>query len=394
MRRISGCCGALSGKPRDCRCAAAKALLTQYDRPLLRNWFGASFLRLSALECALRRAYWNGFLKLSFVSCPVALYPATTAAERVSFRQVNRRTGHRLKHKLVDSVTGETVETLDKARGYEVGEDRFLLVEDRELDQARSERPPPGTVQLAEPPRSAPATSAVRAPDPEEDDEAEEEPGREADAEEEEQEENAAPLVPRPHNTRTIEIERFVPVGQVDLRYLEKPYYVVPRDAIGQEAFAVIREAMSRENVAGLARVVLSSRERPMLVAVMGSGLCGVTLRFAHEVRKQAEYFNVIPEMKLPAEMVKLAQHIIETKSAAFDPAMLEDHYRNALVRILKKKQAKMPAPPTPVTPSRENVINLMDALRRSIAAELPAKKPAAGSEATRAKRRGVVRHR
>ena len=101
----------------------------------------------------LSRAYWNGFLKLSFVSCPVALYPATTAAERVSFRQVNRRTGHRLKHQLVDSITGETVETHDKARGYEVGEDRYLLVEDRELDQARSERPPPGTVQLAEPPR-------------------------------------------------------------------------------------------------------------------------------------------------------------------------------------------------------------------------------------------------
>ena len=295
-----------------------------------------------ALEFALSRAYWNGFLKLSFVSCPVALYPATTAAERVSFRQVNRRTGHRLKHQLVDSVTGEAVETHDKARGYEVDDNRFLLVEDRELDQARSERPPPGTVQLAEPPRPAPGPSdAVRAAEPEENDEAEEEQGREEDAEEEEQEENAAPLVPRPQNTRTIEIERFVPAGQVDLRYLEKPYYLVPRDAIGG-AFAVIRDdAMSREKVDGLARVVLSSREHPMLVAVMGNGLCGVTLRFAREVRRQAEYFSVIPEMKLSSEMVKLAQHIIETKSAAFDPAMLEDHYRNALVRILRKKQAK-----------------------------------------------------
>ena len=115
------------------------------------------------MECALPRAYWNGFLKLSFVSCPVALYPATTAAERVSFRQVNRRTGHRLKHQLVDSITGEAVETHDKARGYETGENRFLLVEDRELEQARSERPPPGTVQLAEPPRPAPA-GRVRRP--------------------------------------------------------------------------------------------------------------------------------------------------------------------------------------------------------------------------------------
>ena len=90
------------------------------------------------------RPYWKGFLKLSFVSCPVALYPATSAAERVSFRQVNRRTGHRLKHKLVDSITGETVDASDKARGYDVGENEFLLVEDRDLAQARSERPPPG----------------------------------------------------------------------------------------------------------------------------------------------------------------------------------------------------------------------------------------------------------
>jgi DNA end-binding protein Ku len=335
-----------------------------------------------ALESALSRAYWNGFLKLSFVSCPVALYPATTAAERVSFRQVNRRTGHRLKHRLVDSITGEAVETHHKARGSEVGENRFLLVEDRELDQARSERPLPGTVPLEEPPRRAPARSAIRADEPEENDEAEEEQGREEDAEEEEQDENAAPLLPRPQNTHTIEIERFVPAGQVDLRYLKKPYYVVPRDAIGQEAFAVIRDAMSREKVDGLGRVVLSSRERPMLVAVMDNGLCGVTLRFAHEVRRQEEYFNMISEVKLPAEMVKLAQHIIETKSAAFDPALLEDHYRNALVRILRKKQAKMPAPAASVAPSRENVINLMDALRRSIAAEPPAKKPSAASKA------------
>ena len=239
----------------------------------------------------MSRAYWNGFLKLSFVSCPVALYPATTAAERVSFRQVNRRTGHRLKHQLVDSITGQTVETHDKARGYEVGDNRFLLVEDRELAQARSERPPPGTVQLAEPPRRAPASSAARAAEPEEDDETEEEEDLEEGAEKEE-EENAASFVPRPQGTRTIDVERFVPAGQVDLRYLEKPYYVVPRDAIGQEAFAVIRDAMTREKVDGLARVVLSSRERPMLVAVMGNGLCGVTLRFAHEVRKQHEYFS------------------------------------------------------------------------------------------------------
>ena len=183
--------------------------------------------------------------------------------------------------------------------------------------------------------------------------------------------------VPRPQNTRTIEIERFLPAGQIDARYFEKPYYIVPREEIGQESFAVIRDAMSREGVIGLARVVLSSRERPFLVEPMGAGLRGVTLRFSHEVRGAEDYFSEIPQMKLPAEMMKLAQHIIRTKSAEFDPSMLEDHYRSALVRILRKKQAKRPAHVPAVKPSQENVVNLMDALRRSIAAERPANAPA-----------------
>ena len=179
---------------------------------------------------------------------------------------------------------------------------------------------------------------------------------------------------PRPENTRTIEIERFLPAGQIDARYFEKPYYIVPREEIGQESFAVIRDAMGREGVIGLARVVLSSRERPFLVEPMDAGLRGVTLRFSHEVRSAEDYFSEIPQMKLPTEMMKLAQHIIRTKSAEFDPSMLEDHYRTALVRILRKKQAKRPAHGPAVKPSQENVVNLMDALRRSIAAERPAK--------------------
>src|SRR3954451_20755115 len=131
---------------------------------------------------------------------------------------------------------------------------------------------------------------------------------------------------------------------------------------------------MTRENVIGLARLVLSSRERPFLVEPMGQGLRGVTLRFAHEVRGADDYFGDIPEMKLPAEMMKLAQHIIRTKSGEFDSSMLEDHYRSALVRILRKKQAKRPAAARVVKPSQENVVNLMDALRRSISAEHPTK--------------------
>lgn len=314
------------------------------------------------------RAYWKGYLKLSFVSCPVALYPATSAAERLSFRQVNRRTGHRLKHKLVDAVTGEAVNSSNKARGYEVGENEFLLVEDQEIERARNARPPPGAVELAEPPsRESPSTAPGY-------DEGEEEHAAADGVADNYEEEEIAPIPP-PRNTRTIEIERFLPAGQVDARYFDKPYYIAPREEVGQETFAVIRDAMTRERVSGLARVVLSSREHPFLIEPMGNGLCGVKLRFVQEVRGADDYFRDIPEMKLPPEMLKLAQHIIRSKSEKFDPSMLKDHYRTALVSILEKKQAKRPKQyATSIKPSRENIVSLMDALRRSIAAERPAK--------------------
>src|SRR4029077_9287249 len=136
---------------------------------------------------------------------------------------------------------------------------------------------------------------------------------------------------------------RFLPAGQSDCLFCKNRYYFVPREPVGQEAFAVIRDAMSHGGVIGLARVVLSSRERPFLVEPMASGLRGVTLRFAHEGRGETDYFSDIPEMKLPADMMKLAQHIIKTKSAEFDPSMLEDHYRAALVRILRKTRLSLP---------------------------------------------------
>jgi Ku protein len=254
------------------------------------------------------------------------------------------------------------VDSSNKARGYEVGENEFLLVEDRDLERARSERLPPGAVELAEPPpRANPPTVPSGL--------------HEHDTEENAQDnEEAEKIVPRPENTRTIEIERFLKAGEIDSRYFEKPYYFVPREDIGQESFAVIRDAMVREGVMGLARVVLSSRERPFLVEPMDRGFRGVTLRFSNEVRSPEQYFSEIPQMKLPPEMMKLAQHIIRTKSAQFDPSMLEDHYRSALVRILRKKQAQRPTQGPAVKPSQENVINLMDALRRSIAAERPTK--------------------
>jgi DNA end-binding protein Ku len=331
------------------------------------------------------RAYWKGFLKLSLVSCPIALYPATSAAERLSFRQVNRRTGHRLRHKLVDSVTGEAVDSSNKARGYEVGENEFLLVEDRDIERARSKRPPPGAVEVSDPALRESPPTVFTGPHGQDDEEA-------AAADDDDDVEEIAPR-PRPENTHTIEIDRFLPAGQIDARYFEKPYYIVPREQIGQESFAVIRDAMRREGVIGLARVVLSSRERYFLVEPMGHGLRGVTLRFAQEVRGADDYFDDIPEIELPTEMMKLARHIIRTKSDKFHPAMLEDHFRSAIVRILRKKQAKLPAHAPAIKPSRENVVSLMDALRRSIAAQRPAKSAPRRSLNKRAAIKRAARH-
>lgn len=196
------------------------------------------------------------------------------------------------------------MDSSNKARGYEVGENEFLLVEDRDLEHARSERPPPGAVEINEAPRrESPPTVPAGVHEQEV-----QEPADDYD----DGEEGMTPR-PRPENTHTIEIERFLPAGQIDARYFEKPYYIVPRGDIGQESFAVIRDAMRREDVIGLAGVVLSSRERNFLVEPMDRGLRGVTLRFAQEVRAADDYFGEIPEIKLPA--MKLAQRIIRAKS-------------------------------------------------------------------------------
>jgi non-homologous end joining protein Ku len=311
------------------------------------------------------RPQWKGYLKLSLVSCPIAIYPAVSAAERISFRQINRNTGNRLRQQLVDAVTGETVESWDKGRGYEVGESSFLVVEDDELqaarEQAQSMRPGAVTVQPPAPaaPIEAPARKAERA-------------GARAAA--------PGPLptpAPEPprvvvENTRTIDIERFIPRGQIDARYVEKPYYIAPRDAVGREAFAVIRDALESQQLVGIGRVILQSRERPIALEPMGKGLRGVTLRHAHEVLSEAEYFAGIPDIALPEEMLDIAEHIMQAKKADFDPSMLEDRYRTALVEILRTKKHEMPVTDGPVQPSSENVINLMDALRRSMDSERP----------------------
>jgi non-homologous end joining protein Ku len=304
-------------------------------------------------------------LKLSLVSCPISLYPAICASETVSFRQINSETGHRLRQQLVDTVTGEVVEREKTGRGYEVSENEFLVVRDEELAAAReeartrpfSEKPASAATQGPDVPQRKPALKLVR-----EDDLPEEEPP-------------APAPVPRPiiPNTRTIELDRFIPREQIDPRYYNTPYYIAPRELVGLEAFSVIRDAMAHEGLVGMGRIVLANRERPLFIEPMGLGLRGITLRYVHEIRDEDEYFADIPHLELPDDIVQVTQHILNAKREDFDPAYLEDRYRTVLVEKLRAKRSITPARSVPSVPSRENVINLMDALKASLSAQKPA---------------------
>ena len=255
------------------------------------------------------RANWKGYLKLSLVSCAVALYPATSSSSRVRFNTLNKATGNRVKQQYIDPDTGETVDAEDRVKGYEIAKNAYVIVEDDELEAIRIE------------------------------------------------------------STHTIAIESFVPVEQVDKRYLEAPYYIAPEDKVAQEAFAVIRDAMKAKGKAGVGRVVISRRERMVLLEPLGKGIMATVLRYPYEVRGEDAYFEDIPDLKLPGEMLDLAAHIIEQKSADFEPAAFEDRYENALVELLKSKEAGKPIV-APEAPRPTNVVNLMDALRKSIESE------------------------
>jgi DNA end-binding protein Ku len=261
----------------------------------------------------------------------VALYPATSAAERVSFRQINKKTGNRLRQQLVDDETREPVDSEDRGRGYEIGKNQFIPVEDEELEAIRIE------------------------------------------------------------STHTIEIDSFVPNAQIDKRYFDSPYYIAPTDKVGQDAFAVIREAMRGKDMVALGRVVVAKRERVIALEPYEKGLLGTTLRYPYEVRKAADYFEDIDDVKISPDMLKLAEHILDSKAADFDPSKFVDHYETALVDLLKKKQAGVQPKETPAAVPERRVINLMDALRKSIDAEQP-KKPAARSTAEKRRPAGKKR--
>ncbi len=251
------------------------------------------------------RPNWKGYLKLSLVSCSVALYPATSTSQRVRFNIINRHTGNRIRNDIVDAETGDPVEPEDRVKGFQYEKGQYVLVEDEELDNVALE------------------------------------------------------------STHTIEIEQFVPMSEVDRIYLDESFYIVPQDEMAQEAFAVIREAMRKDDLVGLARVVIYRREHLLLLAPRGKGMMATALRYKTEVRDEKKYFDDVEDIKVPADMLKLAVQILESKKGHFDPSKFEDRYESALMELIKAKHAGK-KPPVVSEERPSNVINLMDALRRS----------------------------
>ena len=255
------------------------------------------------------RAYWKGYLKLSLVSCPIALFPATSEREKISFHQLNKETGNRVRYKKIDAETGDEVENADIVKGYEVAKGEYIELDPEELEAVALE------------------------------------------------------------SKRIIEIDEFVPRGEIDELYMRDPYYIVPDGDVGQQAFAVIREAIRKEGMVALGKVVFTSREHIIALEARGKGMMGITLRYPYEVRKEEDYFDTIENEKIPKDMIDLAVHIVETKTGHFKPQQFKDEYEDALKDLLRKKQ-KGEKIEAPKERAPSNVVNLMDALRQSVKAD------------------------
>src|SRR4051794_17318071 len=252
------------------------------------------------------RAYWKGYLKLSLVSCPILLYPATSEREKVHFHQLHKQTGNRIRYKKIDAETGREVEQDDIIKGYEVSKGNYVELEPEELEAVAIE------------------------------------------------------------SKRTIDIEQFVPKKEIDELYLGNPYYLVPDGEVGQQAFAVIREAIKEKGMVAIARVVFTSREHVIALESRGKGMMGITIRYPYEVRDEKDYFDDIPTENVTKDMLELAAHIVKTKQGHFQPDKFEDRYEEAVKDLIKRKShGEKIERPEREEPS--NVVSLMDALRASV---------------------------
>jgi Ku protein len=261
------------------------------------------------------RAYWKGSLKLSLVSCPVLLYPASTTSDKTRFHMINKETGNRLKQQMVDAETGDVVESDQKARGFELKKGEYVEIDKEELEAVQIE------------------------------------------------------------SNHAIDIDSFVPRGEIDKRYLNHPYYIAPDGKVGIDAFAVIRDAMKDQDRVALARIVLTNREHIIAIEPLGKGLLGTTLRYPYEMRDEDDYFGGIKNPKTSKDMIELAGHILDTKAAHFDPSKFRDEYETALKTLVKRKAAGKPVKAAEPEGRPDNVISLMDALKQSLKGRASAKR-------------------
>lgn len=256
------------------------------------------------------RAYWKGTLRLSLVTCPVELFPATTQAEKTHFHQINTKTGNRLRQEMVDEATGRKVDKENKGRGYELSKGKYVPIDEDELKAVEIE------------------------------------------------------------SRHTIDIDGFVPREEIDKRYLDKPYYIAPADKDAAEAFVVVRNAMKDKERVALAKIVMAHREHILMIEPLGKGMLGTTLRFDYEVRSEAAYFAHVPSPRITKDMVEMASRILESKATKFDPKKFKDDYDTALKKLVRRKAKGHTIDSEEAPPESSNVINLMDALRQSVGAK------------------------
>ncbi|MGX9146475.1 non-homologous end joining protein Ku [Mesorhizobium sp. 128a] len=276
------------------------------------------------------RPAWKGYLNLSLVTCAVELTNVVTHTEKVSFRVLNRKTGNTVKRIYVDAETGKPLDEGDEIKGYELDDGDFVHIEEDEI----------AAVQI--------------------------------------------------ESSHTMALDGFVDKASIQQIYLDTPYYVAPADKVSEEAFAVIRDAMAGKKMAGQARIVLYARERPVVIEPLGKGMVLTTLRYDNTVRQPDSVFGDIKAVKTDQEMTDLAELIIDKKKAKFDPSKFEDKYEDALLELIRAKKAGKKAPKPQAAPKPSNVVNLFDALKKSLsdgdAAKGSAKKAKPAAKSTKPK--------
>jgi Ku protein len=262
----------------------------------------------------------------------VALFPASSQSEKTRFHQINRKTGNRLRQQMVDEKTGRVVDKENKGRGYELGNGKYVEIEPEELEAVEIE------------------------------------------------------------STHTIDIDKFVPEEDIDKRYYERPYYIVPNDKSGEEAFAVIRDAMKDKGRVALARIVFAEREHILAIEAWGKGMLGTTLRYDHEVREEKQFFRGLGSPRITKDMVDLASHILDKKAGRFDASQFTDEYELALRKLVKRKAEGKTIEPRAESEDRGNVIDLMEALRQSVKSK--GRKVAPSRSHSSSKKRAAARKR